>query len=92
MKKRELLNLANSLSTNVLKNVNTNYGWGFGGAIKTVYTLPDNFSIHSGKAYYRHLSPSVFVNLRDSDGSIVSERIDAIYEHLVSLQKNVLSK
>lgn len=47
------------------ETLNTNNGWGFGGAIKTVYRLnKDNITLHIGYACYRHLPSENFINLR----------------------------
>jgi len=73
----------------VQKNVNTNNAWGFGGAIKTIYTLANGFTIHKGTAYYRHAKPEKFINLRTSEGTIVAEGKKEMESYLNKLNPEV---
>lgn len=67
-------------------NHNTNNGWGFGGAIKTVYELPEGYSVHDGTAYYRHAKPEKFINLR-KNGCILTEVPKEILREVTKLLK-----
>ncbi len=71
MTKTELKELCEALAVCVDRDVNTNNGWGFGGAHKTVYHLSNGHSVHIGTAYFRHLKPQPFANIRNERGVIV---------------------
>lgn len=70
---KEILNLAKPYVVKTELGLNTNNSWGFGGAVKDVYTLENGYTIQTGVASYRH-SPSVkFTNLRNEKGTILTE-------------------
>lgn len=87
--KKTLRDFLEKNAVSIERKVNTNNGWGFGGAIKTIYHLNSDYSVHTGTAYYRHARPSRFTNLRDEFGSIVHEesRKNAdVFERVVILK------
>src|SRR5688572_19838571 len=71
MNKTQLKALAFSLALRVETGVNTNNAWGFGGANKTIYHLSNGYTVHIGTAYFRHLPPQSFANIRNEHGSIM---------------------
>jgi len=48
----------------VIKGINTNNGWRFGGAIKDVYNK-GTITVTIGTAYYRHIKPEKFIKINN---------------------------
>ena len=69
-----------------IERKNTNNAWGFGGAVKDVYYLPNTENtIHIGHASYRHMPSAAFINLRDESGRIITESENEIFEYINSI-------
>ena len=56
----------------VEKDINTNNSWGFGGAIKDVYTK-DTIRVVIGIAYYRHAPATPFIRVFKDGESLFDE-------------------
>lgn len=67
MTKQEFTSWLTPKTMDIKTGVNTNNAWGFGGARKTVYTLPNGISVHLGMADYRHMPSTSFITMYDKD-------------------------
>lgn len=71
-----------NVATNVL-HLNSNNDWGFGGAIKDVFSIEGGYTATIGIACYRHLPSSKFYKLQNDKEILIDTSKKKLFTELL---------